>query len=409
MSKAGTNPRGSVKRNTASASTSTNVLRTATLAVRERTAFGGRTWKSKRAVLDEQYLIIQQPSSNRQTRLPLRAITELERTDLMDHSLSIKCAGKTYHVAFDNDSDLYDWRDDMYSRCALGAQTTTPFNFQHTSHIGTDGPTGTFAEPSTLSQYEEMMGRSKSGAVAASGTEATTSRTKSSQTAAGRRRSHILMASDKTINIEGGTYLVKQSGMFAGLYWKERWISLKGDTLIIHTRKTKGSRPSKQIPLSAIKSVEPDPKRSNCLLVTTTGRDCISMMFSTDADMYTWRETIYQRSGLSAFVGEPTNFVHAMHVTVDAETGEFKGLPDHWKNVIYNHHSAHIVDLPIPASGTGTTRSARRRSHPLADASNAGAPGDSATKAGTATNPALSNTSPQVSGQKSPIKVRHAK
>ncbi|KAH6905888.1 hypothetical protein BKA70DRAFT_460861 [Coprinopsis sp. MPI-PUGE-AT-0042] len=371
MSKIATVKPASGKLNTPSASTSAPVLRTGTLYVRERTAFGGRTWKSKGVVLDEQHLIIQQPASNRQTRLPLKAITELERTDLMNHSLSIRCAGKVYHVAFDNDTDLYDWRDDMYSRCPLGAQTTSPFNFQHTSHIGTDGPTGTFAEPSTLTQYEEMMGRSKGAAVAASGTESAGSRTRSPQTAAARRRSHILMASDKNVNIEGGTYLVKQTGMFSGLYWKERWISLKGDTLIVHTRKTKGSRPSKQIPLSAIKSVEPDPKRSNCLLVTTTTREtCISILFSTDADMYTWRETIYLRSGLSAFISEPTDFVHAMHVTVDAETGEFKGLPDQWKNVIYGHHSAHIVDLPIPAAGNTASRPTRRRLQPLADTSN---------------------------------------
>jgi hypothetical protein len=62
----------------------------------------------------------------------------------MPASLSVKCNGKTYHFAFDSDSDLYDWQDDVYTRCPLGAQTTNPFGFQHIGHIG-DGITGTFA------------------------------------------------------------------------------------------------------------------------------------------------------------------------------------------------------------------------------------------------------------------------
>lgn len=71
----------------------------------------------------------------------------------MPHSLGVKCAGKLYHLSFDSDADLYDWQDDIYSRCPLGAQTTNPFNFQHTAHIGANGARGTFAVGSHLHMF----------------------------------------------------------------------------------------------------------------------------------------------------------------------------------------------------------------------------------------------------------------
>ncbi|EAU93346.1 hypothetical protein CC1G_04325 [Coprinopsis cinerea okayama7 len=364
-------PAASGKQGGPSTSTSPGVLRTGTLYVRERNAFGGRVWKSKGVVLNEAALVIHQPSSNRQTRILLSSITELERTDLMPHSLSIKCGTKTYHLAFDSDVDLYDWRDDMYSRCPLGAQTTNPFNFKHTAHIGSSGATGTFTEPSTLPLYEEMMGRSIP--VTAPPPPAA-SRSRSTPTS--RRRSNPLdgtyvLTNNNNVNIEG-VFFIKQTGMFAGWYWKERWLSLKGNALTVHTRKTKASPPAKEIPLSTIKSVDPDPKRSNCLIVTTTTREtCINILFNTDNELYAFREAIYLRSGLSAVISTPTNLVHAMHVTFDEATGEFKGLPDQWKTLLYPAHSAHIVNLPIQPTNTtgnkdGSGRSSRRRSQPRA-------------------------------------------
>ncbi|TFK28435.1 hypothetical protein FA15DRAFT_60886 [Coprinopsis marcescibilis] len=358
-----------------STSTSPIVIRTGTLYYRERSAFGGRAWKSKGVTLDESGLTIHQPASSRHLRIPLLSVVELERTDLMPHSLSIRCAsGKTHHIAFDSDSDLYDWRDDMYSRCPLGMAATNPFNFQHTGHIGASGATGTFAEATTLSSYEEMMGRS-TPATTPPAPAAISSRSRSAQTAAARRRSnplkgtHVILNNNNNLNAEG-VYFIKQTGMFAGWYWKERWLSLKGELLTVHTRKTKASPPAKEIPLSTITSVEPDPKRSNCLIVSTTRREtCINILFPTDRELYAWREAIYLRSGLSAVISTPTNFVHAMHVTYDEATGELKGLPDQWKTALYPSHSAHIVKLPIqPTNGSNgannSNRSARRRSHP---------------------------------------------
>ncbi|TEB29293.1 hypothetical protein FA13DRAFT_1775583 [Coprinellus micaceus] len=341
-----------------SSSTTAPVIRTGTLAVRERTAFGGRVWRSRGVVLTPSALTIHQPS--RHIALPLSSITELERTDLMPASLSVKCNGKTYHFAFDSDSDLYDWQDDVYTRCPLGAQTTNPFGFQHIGHIG-DGITGTFADP----MYREMMGAHAVTPAAAAGR--TPTNTQSSKSA--RRRSNplqgaISLNNTTNFNIEG-SYFVKQTGMFVGWYWKERWLSLKGASLIIHTRKTKASPPAKEIPLSTITSVEPDTKRSNCLFVGTTTREtCLYILFPTDSDLYDWREAIYLRSGLSSDIGRPTDFMHSIHVSYDQTTGELKGLPDQWK-VDPSLVQPIVAKISMQTGGNnGTSRSSKRRSQP---------------------------------------------
>ncbi|KAF6758827.1 hypothetical protein DFP72DRAFT_162190 [Ephemerocybe angulata] len=348
-------------------SSASPVIRTGTLAVRERTTFGGRTWRSRGVVLSASTLTIHQPS--RHVLLPLGSITELERSDLTNHSLTVKCAGKTYHLSFDSDAELYDWRDDMYTRCPLGAQTTGPFNFQHTAHLGVDGAVGTFAEPTTLPIYAELMGRSAAGitpAAAAARTAAAGTTSYPAPSKSTRRRSNpfngaIILNNNNNVNIEG-VYLVKQTGMFVGWYWKERWLSLKGSSLTIHAGKSKASPPAKEVPLSTITSVEPDPKRSNCLFVATTQREtCLYILFPSDGDLYEWREAIYLRSGLSSDIGMPTDFMHPIHVSYDQDTGELKGFPDQWK-VDPSLVQPLVAKISVQTGTNG--RSSRRRSQP---------------------------------------------
>ncbi|KAF5339354.1 hypothetical protein D9611_009820 [Ephemerocybe angulata] len=394
-------------------SSASPVIRTGTLAVRERTTFGGRTWRSRGVVLSASTLTIHQPS--RHVLLPLGSITELERSDLTNHSLTVKCAGKTYHLSFDSDAELYDWRDDMYTRCPLGAQTTGPFNFQHTAHLGVDGAVGTFAnrvrsafraripifrangpreggltepmvndssqrppatqqraESTTLPLYAELMGRSAAAAqgitpaaaaarTAAAGTTSYPGPSKSTRRRSNPLNGAIILNNNNNVNIEG-VYLVKQAGMFIGWYWKERWLSLKGSSLTIHAGKSKASTPAKEIPLSTITSVEPDPKRSNCLFVATTQREtCLYILFPSDGDLYEWREAIYLRSGLSSDIGMPTDFMHPIHVSYDQDTGELKGFPDQWK-VDPSLVQPLVAKISVQTGTNG--RSSRRRSQP---------------------------------------------
>lgn len=86
---------------------------------------------------------IHQLTSRKHTRIALRDITELERTDLTDHSLGLKAKDKRFNFSFSSDPELYDWQDDIYRRCPLG-NYSTPFDFVHKSHIGSDTVAGTF-------------------------------------------------------------------------------------------------------------------------------------------------------------------------------------------------------------------------------------------------------------------------
>lgn len=154
-------------------STSSKVLRTGNVNVIERGRFSSATWKPRRLELYTDFLTIinvsgppfklpffhfSQLSSNKRTSLPLCEITQLERSDLADHSLQLVLnLKKRYNLAFASDSELYDWQDDIYQRCPLG-NYSTPFDFVHKAHIGSDVVSGSFSVSSryyfSLSLYK---------------------------------------------------------------------------------------------------------------------------------------------------------------------------------------------------------------------------------------------------------------
>lgn len=142
---------------------STKVIRTGNVNIIERNKFSSATWKLRRLELYPDFLIIinvsgplfklrlcsfshfRQPSSNKRTSLPLCEITQLERSDLADHSLLLVLnLKKNCNLAFASDSELYDWQDDIYQRCPLG-NYSAPFDFVHKAHIGGDLVSGTFS------------------------------------------------------------------------------------------------------------------------------------------------------------------------------------------------------------------------------------------------------------------------
>jgi len=141
------------------------LIRVGTVNVRERSTFSGSSWKPKELELDSEALTVisvtidvhsllncpfshqdtsvPQPFSNKRTRIALQDISELERTDLTDRSLGLTAKAKKFNLSFASDSELYDWRDDIYQRCPLG-NYSDPFDFVHKSHIGSDSVFGIF-------------------------------------------------------------------------------------------------------------------------------------------------------------------------------------------------------------------------------------------------------------------------
>lgn len=366
----------------------TKSIRSGTLQVNEPGKFTRRAWKSKGVVLDPESLtILHQSSAERRTRILLRDITVLERTDLTPHCISLTAKGRQYHFSFDTDSDLYDWQDDIYARCPLGGATSNPFNFEHKTHIGSGKDS--FGDQSTFPAYTEaMMGRAPPTATVPSAPIISTSR--SAQSTSSRRRSgqsftnsrprsgqflptttRIPLMGNNGNTLEG-CYFVKEAGLFMGWYWKERWLSLKGAILTIHCRATKASPPAKDIKLSTLKSIEPDPKRPNCLLIQTAPAKGakkglhLGILFPSYAELYTWRDAIYLSSAISADIGYPSNCVHNLHVGYDSTTGEYTGLPEQWKSVLYpTYHRKEEVD--VKARRSSKRRSQQRVEPPLID------------------------------------------
>jgi hypothetical protein len=101
-------------------------------------------------------------------------------------------------------------------------------------------------EPTTLPLFEEMMGRSTAPQAITPAAAASRTSVKPTPSGSARRRSNplkgtIILNNNNNVNIEG-VYYVKQTGLLVGWYWKERWLSLKGASLTVHTRKTKVRR-----------------------------------------------------------------------------------------------------------------------------------------------------------------------
>jgi len=54
----------------------------------------------------------------------------------------------------------------------------------------------------------------------------------------------------------------------------------------------------------------------------TSGRNHL-IAFESDGELYTWFEEMYARSPLAGGISEPSDFVHKVHVGLDAVTGEY--------------------------------------------------------------------------------------
>ncbi|KAH9487383.1 Serine/threonine-protein kinase CLA4 [Psilocybe cubensis] len=357
-------PQSPYKRTKGAAATVPPLVRSGSANLLERSTFSGTTWKPKRLELDSESLTIINPSSNKRTRISLQDITELERTDLADHALELKTKIKRYNFSFTTDSELYDWQDDIYQRCPLG-NYSAPFDFVHKSHIGSDSVAGTFTDANILPIYAEIIG----GQPAVSKTSPSIVASPRSRPASASPLAAVPKGSSSPSHpVLDGLFAIKQTGLFAGWLWKERWLTLTPQALVIHRRSTKSSPASKSIPLPALTRIDIDVKRDNCLIVEFTTRpssstssgsvptDILAIVFKGNTNLYEWRDALYLRSALSSPIGNPTSFVHHVHVGFDPVTGAFTGLPAEWNCVNPG---------PSPSSEKKARRQSRRRSAPL--------------------------------------------
>ncbi|KAF9555863.1 hypothetical protein CPC08DRAFT_642285 [Agrocybe pediades] len=341
------------------------LIRSGSASMQQRGTFSGTSWKPKQLELDSEALTVISATSNKRIRILLRDISVLERTDLADSSLGLTAKERRYNFAFASDRELYDWQDDIYQRCPLG-NYSAPFDFVHKSHIGSDSVAGSFGDTNILPIYAEILGGQPTVSKSPPAIVASSHARPASSVPLGAIAKGLSSPAPGTPILEG-LFVIKQAGLFAGWLWKERWVTLTPQALVIHRRNTKVSPASRSIPLPALTRMEPDAKRDNCLVVEFTTRpntsssgsapvDTVSILFKGNTEMYTWRDALYNRSALSSPIGNPTNFVHHVHVGYDAVTGAITGMPNEWKAAL---------NQPAIVTDKKTRRQSRRRSAPL--------------------------------------------
>ncbi|KAF9042238.1 hypothetical protein BJ165DRAFT_1405933 [Panaeolus papilionaceus] len=361
-----------------SKSTSSKVVRTGNATLREKGTFTGVSWKPKRLELDSDYLVIINTSNNKRIRISLRDITQLERTDLTDHSLGLKAKDKKYNFSFTSDPELYDWQEDIYQRCPLGGYSA-PFGFEHKSHIGSDAVTGTFTDPTLIPIYAEIIGTTPSMIHTSPTTTAAVVVTPRSRPVSGAPLKAAVTTTPAgpavTTSVLEGSFIVKQKGGLFGWRAKVRWVSLTPQTIVLHSRASKNSPISKSFQLSTLLRIEPDSKNESCLEIEyslsppskthqphlASPTDMFVISFNDMAELYTWRDALYLRSSLSSPIGTPTNFKHHIHVGFDAVTGMFSGLPADWQALL-NPGSSGKPASSANGNGSQADRKAKRAS-----------------------------------------------
>lgn len=175
-------------------------------------------------------------------QIPFKYITKVERVDLKPYCLLLEADNRRYHLSFQSDKEVNDWKDDVYVRCPLiGA--SNPFGFVHNVHVGFDAVSGAFNVSSTSSDSPNNLFNLFKGLP-----------TQWNETLAAPHCNekqetppihHSLPASQacptgpKSPSILNGQYSIKVDGVFTGWMWKGRWLVLGPRTLTIYKSKVR--------------------------------------------------------------------------------------------------------------------------------------------------------------------------
>ncbi|RDB27310.1 Serine/threonine-protein kinase SKM1 [Hypsizygus marmoreus] len=313
------------------------VLRIGRARIKGQGSLSSWVWKATSLVLTDEALVTPD------YKIPLGNITKVERVDLKPYCLLLEAKGnRRYHLSFENDGELYDWQEDVYSRCPL-IGGGNPFGFVHHVHVGFDPVSGAFAglpqqwsdhltpgsqsEPSNRHEKLEMF-RKRDSASTSNPLHDTPTLPYIAPPAAATKSG----PRPRSPAVLDGHHSIKVDGLFSGWIWKARWLVLGSRTLTIY--KSKRSTIGISIPLREITSIERAMTRTYCLVIETSTGKRYFLSFPNDELLYGWRDAIYGRSPLA--VSNPVNFVHNVHIGIDPATGEFTGLPEQWKQILQN-------------------------------------------------------------------------
>ncbi|ORY53009.1 Pkinase-domain-containing protein [Rhizoclosmatium globosum] len=130
--------------------------------------------------------------------------------------------------------------------------------------------------------------------------------------------------------VKRGFCAVKEDGL-RSFIWSKRWLLLREQTLTFHRNETT-YQALVLIFLKEVESVSRTDHKPYCFEIVTKDKSYYISCRS-DEELYSWMDEIYQRSPLMG-IGNPTNFVHQVHVGFDLNSGAFTGLPQDWRNLL---------------------------------------------------------------------------
>ncbi|KAJ3072078.1 Protein kinase [Podochytrium sp. JEL0797] len=113
--------------------------------------------------------------------------------------------------------------------------------------------------------------------------------------------------------------------------WKKMWLVLREQTIGIY-KSPSTIQPSSIIMLREVDNVQRSEAKAFAFEVKLANDKIYTFACKNDEEIYDWIDDIYQRCPQMG-IGNPTNFVHQIHVSLD-EAGLFSGLTEDWKGLL---------------------------------------------------------------------------
>ncbi|KAG6915634.1 hypothetical protein DXG01_010635 [Tephrocybe rancida] len=301
------------------------IVRVGRVRIKGQGSLSGWAWRVKSLVLTNEALVI--PGN----KIPLDHITKIERVDLKPYCLLLQVKNRTYHLSFENDGELYDWQDDVYSRCpAIGVGN--PSDFVHNVHVGFDQ-----LNNSLPTQWNDLVNPA-SPTLPTDDREKADIDTKHISTTTNQlpSLSYTPQRTQRAVrpksSILDGQLSIKVDGFFTGWRWVARWIVLRNKTLTIY--RSQGAPGGLVINLDDISKVV-IVKARRLRIVTKSGKR-YSLSFRTAAEAVTWRDAISPKITVhNGEISHPWGFTHKQHIGFDPVTGEFTGtIPESWQRLL---------------------------------------------------------------------------
>jgi hypothetical protein len=119
--------------------------------------------------------------------------------------------------------------------------------------------------------------------------------------------------------VRKGYVSVKGDCLFS-LTWSKQWLVLSEQNLTFYQEET-STQSTVSISLNEVNAISRTDMRPYCFELVIKDKSYY-ISCENDDELYSWIDDIYQRLPLIG-ISKPINFIHEVHVTFDADRGEF--------------------------------------------------------------------------------------